>query len=98
MSLSAHAASNSAMNSDPPSTCTASTVNGAWRTSLSRKRAALAAVALEAGMLQLQREAVDGGEVSDGPAGPQRHGEGVDLHRLSGPPGPEGAGDPHHKR
>ena len=41
-----HSRSNSALNSDPPSTWMTSALNGALRTSLSRKSAALRAVAL----------------------------------------------------
>ena len=51
-----HAVSNSAMNSEPPPTCTASMRNGTVAPSLSRKRAVLDAVALAAAIADPQRE------------------------------------------
>ncbi|MCY3878031.1 MAG: hypothetical protein OXF74_02490 [Rhodobacteraceae bacterium] len=55
MPLSRQAAPDPAMNSEPPSTCTAVIPKGASRISLSRKRAALDAVAFEAAMAVLRR-------------------------------------------
>ena len=87
------ASSNSAMNSEPPSTWMASTLKGMSAVSLSRNIAAEAAVARLVGLGDGPfGDRIVGGEVLDVAARGERHIDGVELHDLAGLGGLGGLG------